>query len=181
MGRNGYRRFEVNHEFDLDLAPLLAVMVKLVPVLLLSSAFVQLSIIETELPQLVQEAVQQQEEKTQARLMVEMDPAKGFEIVLRDSAGQEKTFQIPMAENKWDFRGLHAKFVEIKSAHPEIFKMEFSPASTVLYQDVIKATDEARQARDPKMIFPIRDKNSQQIGTTNYMFPEVTFSNMLEG
>ena len=43
-------------EFELDLAPLLAVMVKLVPVLLLSSAFVQVMMVETDLPQAVKEA-----------------------------------------------------------------------------------------------------------------------------
>lgn len=37
------KKLKINHnsEFELDLAPLLAVMVKLVPVLLISSAFVQ--------------------------------------------------------------------------------------------------------------------------------------------
>ncbi len=181
MGKRGYRKFDTNYEFDLDLAPLLAVMVKLVPVLLLSSAFVQLSIIETELPQLVQEAVQQQDEKTSARLSMEMDPTKGFELVLRDTVGQEKTFLIPMLEKQWDFKSLHAKFVEIKNMNPEIFKLEFAPSAEVSYQDLIRATDEARKARDPKLVFPIKDKDAQQIGTTNYMFPEISFSNMLEG
>lgn len=50
MGRRFKPKINHNSEFDLDLAPLLAVMVKLVPVLLVSSAFVQMMIIETDLP-----------------------------------------------------------------------------------------------------------------------------------
>ena len=61
---------QINHnsEFELDLAPLLAVMVKLVPVLLVSSAFVQLMIVETELPQVVQQALAYQEKQTKKTL-----------------------------------------------------------------------------------------------------------------
>ena len=46
------------HDIELDLAPLLAVMVKLVPVLLLSSSFVPISVVESELPQVVKEAIE---------------------------------------------------------------------------------------------------------------------------
>ena len=40
MGKRFKMHIDRNAEFELDLAPLLAVMVKLVPVLLVSSAFV---------------------------------------------------------------------------------------------------------------------------------------------
>jgi biopolymer transport protein ExbD len=64
MGRQLKRIKSINpSEFDLDLAPLLAVMVKLVPVLLLSSAFVQVMVVETDLPQAVKEAIQKQDDK----------------------------------------------------------------------------------------------------------------------
>lgn len=181
MARRGFKRVEYESEFDLDLAPLLAVMVKLVPVLLLSSAFVQLSIIETELPQMVQAAVEQQEQKTQARLMLEMSPEQGFQIQLREADGTEKNFTVPMKDAQWDYANLHKTLVTLKTSHPSIYKLEFAPSESVKYQDVIRATDEARKARDSKIQFPIQDTEKVQIGTTNYMFPDVTFTNMLEG
>jgi len=85
MGRG--KKLEINHhsEFELDLAPLLAVMVKLVPVLLVSSAFVQMMIIETELPQVIQQAVKQQENNPKsASITVSMSKAEGVKITLTE-------------------------------------------------------------------------------------------------
>ncbi|MES3038739.1 MAG: biopolymer transporter ExbD [Bdellovibrionota bacterium] len=45
-----YRRKKALTEFELDLAPLLAVMVKLVPVLLLTTSFVSFAALDTQLP-----------------------------------------------------------------------------------------------------------------------------------
>ena len=79
------RRFKphINHnsEFELDLAPLLAVMVKLVPVLLVSSAFAQLMIIETELPQVIQQAIAREEKKDKpTQINLSLDKSAGAHI-----------------------------------------------------------------------------------------------------
>ena len=84
------RRFKpiINHnsEFELDLAPLLAVMVKLVPVLLMSSAFVQMMIIETELPQVVQEAIKQQDTNVKAaHITLEVNKTEGVKIIVENN------------------------------------------------------------------------------------------------
>ena len=181
MPKTRYKKIELNHEFELDLAPLLAVMVKLVPVLLLSSAFVQLSMIETELPQWVQEGIQKQEERTQVHLIVEMNPSEGFKIFVKNPSGEDKTLQVPLVDNRWDFKTLHSTLIEIKKNNPEVFKFQFAPASSVRYEDLIRVTDEARQARDPRVAFPILNQSAEKVTSTQYMFPEVIFSNMLGG
>ncbi len=182
MRRSSFKRPQhASTEFELDLAPLLAVMVKLVPVLLISSAFVQLMVIETDLPQVVKEAVEQQELKTKAEVTLEMKTESGFDLIYKDENGREEAINIPKNNNQWDYKSLHVKLRELKQKHPEIFKMNFAPGDKVSYEDLIKATDEARKSRDPQILFDVQDLKTQKKSKTNYMFPEVIFVNMMEG
>ncbi|MEK2690718.1 biopolymer transporter ExbD [Bdellovibrio sp. GT3] len=177
------RKIKINHntEFDLDLAPLLAVMVKLVPVLLLSSAFVQMMVIETELPQVVSEAIQRNDEKDKPTIVeLEVDSKVGFTIIV-NKAGKESTVSVPLKDGNLDLPALHQKLVEVKQANPEVFKIELSPDSKVAYNVIVKVMDEARQSRDSKITFPVFDTKQGKNVDTKYMFPEVVFANMMEG
>lgn len=177
------RKIKINHnsEFELDLAPLLAVMVKLVPVLLVSSAFVQMMVIESELPQVVAEAIQKQDDKNNPTLVsLEIDGKQGIHIVVTEK-GQEKVELVPLKNGSFDYETLHKKLVAVKQAHPEVFKIEISPDGAVSYNDVVKVTDEARQSRDLNIKFPVFDSKQGKNVETNYMFPEVVFANTLEG
>ena len=176
------KKLHINHhsEFDLDLAPLLAVMVKLVPVLLISSAFVQMMVIETELPQVVSEAIQKQENlPNPTTIAMEVD-TKEVRIITTVK-GQEKVVTVPMKAGAYDYATLNQRLVEIKKAHPEVFKIEFSPDGDVTYNDVVKIMDEARQARDANTKFPVLDSKTGKQVETQYMFPEVIFVNTMEG
>ncbi|MFN8944679.1 MAG: biopolymer transporter ExbD, partial [Pseudobdellovibrionaceae bacterium] len=152
-------------------------------------AFVQMMVIETELPQVVKEAIEQQELKTKTTITLEMKAETGFEIVVRDEAGKEKTFHIPKAgdatknsaNSKWDYEALHLKLREIKQQNPNVFKLNFAPGDSVTYQELIQATDEARKSRDVRILFEVEDLKTQKKSKTDYMFPEVIFVNMMEG
>ncbi|WP_413294404.1 ExbD/TolR family protein [Bdellovibrio sp. HCB185ZH] len=177
------KKIKINHnsEFELDLAPLLAVMVKLVPVLLVSSAFVQMMVIETELPQVVSEAIQRNEQDTKPTLIsLEVDAKDGFTVVI-NKAGKESTESVPLKDGHLDLPALHAKLVEVKRANPEVFKIELNPDGKIPYNDIVKVMDEARQAHDSKVTFPVFDTKQGKNVETKYMFPEVIFSNMMEG
>lgn len=177
------RKVKINHnsEFELDLAPLLAVMVKLVPVLLVSSAFVQMMVIETELPQVVNEAIQREEKNpTPTNIALEVDSKNGIRIVVTEK-GQEKVETIPLKNGGFDFNRLHQKLVAFKKGHPEIFKLELNPDGKVAYNDIVKIMDEARQARDINVKFPVFDTKQGKNVETNYMFPEIIFANTMEG
>ncbi|KHD87833.1 MAG: TolR-like protein [Bdellovibrio sp. ArHS] len=176
------RKIKINHnsEFELDLAPLLAVMVKLVPVLLVSSAFVQMMVIESELPQVVNEAIQRQEQKpTPTNIAIEVETT-GINIVVTEK-GQDKVETIPLKNGAYDFETLHAKLVAVKKAHPDIFKLELNPDGKVPYDEIVKVMDAARQARDNSVKFPVFDTKQGKNVETNYMFPEIVFANMMEG
>ncbi len=182
MGRRFKPKINHNSEFELDLAPLLAVMVKLVPVLLVSSAFVQMMIVETELPQVVQQAIQKQETNPKAaQVSIEMSKKEGVRFILTED-GKQKIELVGLNSGKeFDMPAVHAKFKELKKSHPEVFKIELSPDSEVAYKDIVKVMDEARRSRSNDIRFPLKDEKTGQETTTDYMFPEVVFANMMDG
>lgn len=175
---------KINHnsEFELDLAPLLAVMVKLVPVLLVSSAFVQMMIIETELPQVVQEAIHRQDTAPKpTKISLSLDKKDGISVVINQN-GKENIKQINLtAKKEFDFEKLYLTMQEVKRANPEVFKIEFNPSATVHYKDIVKMMDEVRKSKSSEVRFPIKDEKTGEMTSTEYMFPEVVFTNMLEG
>ncbi len=170
-----------NSEFELDLAPLLAVMVKLVPVLLVSSAFVQMMIIETDLPQVVQQAIEKQNENPKTSISLTIDKKSGFTIVLIEN-GNEKNKQISLnSQKEFDFEKLYQAVLEIKKTHPELFKIEFNPSSDVHYKDIVKLMDEVRKSKSVDIKFPVKDEKTGNTSATDYMFPEVVFTNVMAG
>ncbi len=171
-----------NSEFELDLAPLLAVMVKLVPVLLVSSAFVQMMIIETELPQVVKQAIEQQNKDPKAiHVAVELSKKSGVKIIISQDGKQSIETVALNKDNQLDLARLQAKFQEIKIAHPEVFKIEMSPEDDVPYKEVVQVMDEARKSRSNDVKFPLKDLKTGKDTTTQYMFPEIVFGNTMDG
>ncbi len=184
MARRAKQKIEYNSEFELDLAPLLAVMVKLVPVLLLSSAFVQVMMVETELPQVVQAAIEEQEKNPNPEELakIEFDLRKDRSVSIIITKGKEETsIAVPAKDSKFDLAALHARFVDVKRLHPKVFRVDVKPDAEVAYNEVIKVIDEARKARDPKTQFPVFDSKQGKEVMTEYMFPEIVFANVMEG
>lgn len=178
--RKTYRTINPS-EFELDLAPLLAVMVKLVPVLLISSAFVQVMVVETDLPQAVKEAIQKQEDKPTANIQIKASMKEGLQVVIQKS-GAQKIEAVPLKDGHFDFQTLHKTLQKVKAENPEVFKVEMAPDADVPYKDVVKITDEARRSRDKGVTFPIHDvKDNNKIIMTDFMFPDVVFSNVFDG
>ena len=70
---------------------------------------------------------------------------------------------------------------EIKKSYPQVFKIEFNPSDSVAYKDIVKLMDEVRKSKSADVRFPVKDEKTGEMTSTEYMFPEVVFSNMLEG
>jgi len=168
------------YEFELDLAPLLAVMVKLVPVLLVSSAFMQVMTVETELPQAVKEAIQKQDEKPTASVQIKSSTKDGIHVIVA-KGGTQKTEAVPMKDGAFDYQLLHQTLQKIKTENPEVFKVEMAPEADVAYKDVVRMTDEARRSRDKKITFPVHDSKENKTVMTDFMFPDVVFTNIFDG
>lgn len=182
MSRRRFKpQIDHNSEFELDLAPLLAVMVKLVPVLLLSSAFVQMMIIETELPQVVQQALAKEEKKERPTIVtLDIDRESGVRVTTNKN-GKETVRSIAMV-NKTDFNfsGVKEVLVKVKQENPEVFKIEFNPAANVPYKEIVKMMDEVRKSNDKNLQFPVTDEKTGKTVQTDFMFPEVVFSNVTD-
>ena len=168
-------------EFELDLAPLLAVMVKLVPVLLISSAFVQIMTVESQLPQAVQAAISEQKNEDIARISLEAKKSEGFILSVTRKGQTAQITIVALKNGQFDFDSLHQALIKIKSENPQIFSLDLAPDQDVSYKDVVKMTDEARRSRSEKIRFPIVDKKTNQNTTTDYMFPDIVFTNIFEG
>lgn len=176
-------KINASSEFELDLAPLLAVMVKLVPVLLLSSAFVQIMVIETDLPQVVKDAMVQENTNPEAKVAVQLQASAttGFQIIVEAPQAAQWVETIPLKDKNFDYSQLHQTLVKIKSKYPQTFKIEFAPDAGVAYKDIVRMMDESRKSRDNKIAFPVFDKKTNKESSTDYMFPEVVFANVMEG
>lgn len=169
-------------EFELDLAPLLAVMVKLVPVLLISSAFVQMSIIETELPQVVKEAIERQEQNPDQVPQVSINVNEsGFTLEIKEK-GEVKSSQIPLTTDKsYNWSLLKSSLVEFKKKYPDIFKLEINPSESLKYEQIVRVMDEVRKSPQAGMTWKFIDPNTKKEVATEYFFPEITFGNTSEG
>jgi biopolymer transport protein ExbD len=181
MARKAAKPFyNPNTDFELDLAPLLAVMVKLVPVLLLSSAFVQVMMIESDLPQAVKEAVENPPKDPETSIQMALSASGGITIFIQ-SKDKNSSVNVPLKSNAFDYEKLHLELQQVKRAHPEVFRLELKPEANIPYRDLVKAMDEARKSRNKDIKFPVFDKNENKEVMTDYMFPDVVFTNVMEG
>lgn len=173
---------DVDSSFELDLAPMLALMVTLIPIMLLSTVFVRVTVIDTPLPQVVQKALEEDRNKKTREITVALNmEEKGFLLQLRSDGKTIQKVSLPKRGLTWDLNGLHSAVVKIKSKHPTVFRMDLNPDKSVPYADIVKVMDEVRHARkeDPKIY--LLDKETNTHVETNLMFPDVVFSNVVEG
>ena len=171
-----YRRAS-DSTYDLNLAPILDIIVSIVPMLLLSIAFVQVKMIETPVPQAVAEAIQRADDKeeTQVRLMVSAQKGFTFEVVTK---GHTQKFEVPRRANAWDYDALQKVAFEVKQQNPQVFKLDLSPEGDVDLNDLVMVMDKVRKdATDRKIAF-VDPKNGEKL-ETNLLFPSVVFANVM--
>ena len=165
---------------DVDLAPMLALMVTLIPILLLSSVFVNVNMIETELPQVIQQAIKNNRKNKKAlpRISLYIDGSKTVRVsVVQGRKKNEKSFQA--VGEKIDEEGLYEHMIVLKRQFPEIFRIEVNPGNKVDYDSIVKVLDQTRRSKDE--LFPVKDKKTGKMTETSLMFPDVVFSNLIGG
>lgn len=184
--RQAPRRRETSHEFELDLAPLLSVMVKLVPVLLISSAFVQIMVVESELPGSIQKAVENsQKQNTQIRMVADNQKAVHLQVLV-DGEKKEQVDVKATSSGDLDFDQIYLGLIEMKRKHPDSFHLVLKAGGEVTYQETVRLMDEARKAKTPDIEFSYHEaaaiparapasvkEREGQTEKTQWMFPEV--------
>lgn len=163
--------------FDLNLAPILDIIVSIVPLLLLSIAFVQVKMIDTSVPQVVAEAAERASDKSQTTVSLKVSKTKGFTLeVTKD--GKMTPTNVPNRDGAWDLDGLHAAAFTIKQGAPEIFRLDMSPDNDVNLNDLVVVMDKLRRTPDAKKV-SFKDPENGQSVETELMFPSVLFANVV--
>lgn len=170
----------LSHEFELDLAPLLAVMVKLVPVLIVSSAFVPIVIIQSELPAPVAAAVSEQKPEEIPQLELVVHPAQGMDLKLTQGGKNLDQVHLNYPKNISDLSELKQNLLRVKKQSPQLFRLELLPQGDVPYELVVKIIDAARKSPSSAEKFKFKNPQSGTLEETDYMYPDVVFANVLE-
>lgn len=169
--------------YELDLSPMLALMVTLIPIMLLATVFVKVTVIESSLPQVVEKAIQEDRNKKKRDVSIQlvMNDNKTFNVSVTVDGRKSRSNNIQPTKGTWDYANLHKKLVSIKQQYPRTFRVDFQPSESVPYEEVVKAIDEARSTKtdDPKLY--ITDKDTNKKVETDVMFPDVIFSNVVGG
>lgn len=166
--------------YDLNLAPFLDIIVVIIPMLLLSVAFVQVRMIETNIPQVVAQKIQEQRENKQPEVTfaLKANTKKGFSFVINEK-GRTKEIPIALKDGAFDFDALTLETVKVKKVYTTIFSLDFLPEAEVPYDVIVKTMDAVRRlpASEPKL--QVKDEKTGEVSQTDLMFPDVTFANVV--
>lgn len=158
-------------EFELDLAPLLAVMVKLVPVLLISSAFVQFNLIESDLNPSVQNAMQATND---AKDSVKMIVKKHSVEIISKINGKNSNLEIAEKNGDFQYSEIYTALKEIKLKKPDLFSMTLKPDENSTQQEIIKLIDLSKKSKGSDT-FEFNDPKTKLAQQTDLMFPKINF------
>ena len=174
---------DMESSFELDLSPMLALMVCLIPIMLLSTVFVKVTVIESPLPQVVQKAIEEDRKKKDREIEVTvlMNNNKSMELRVTEDgkARVKKTFKA--SSTSWNFDGLRQELISVKRAYPKTFRLSLYPGENVPYDDIVNFMDAVRKTGDENVKLTVTDEDTKETAETDIMFPDVVFGNLLEG
>jgi biopolymer transport protein ExbD len=180
---------EEDATFELNLAPMLDIIVSIIPMLLLSVVFVQITVIETPIPQAVEQAVAAANEKNKDLVQVRMSVANDRTVMITIlDRGATKEFQVAGigsgAEAKADLDGLYKQVMAIKKQYPDVFRLELNPSDTVPLVDIVGVMDSVRTTRvenGKPVKLSFTDVTTGKPIETNLLFPDIVFGNVAGG
>lgn len=174
---------EEEPNFELDLSPMLALMVCLIPIMLLSTVFVKVTVIESPLPQVVQKAIEEDRKKKEREVEVNVTMLNSKSIQLQVSVdGKTQTKrEFKVTNQDWNFDGLRKELIKVKKTHPKVFRLSLFPGEQVPYDQIVKLMDTVRNTGDENIKLMVIDEETKEAAETDIMFPDVIFGNLLEG
>jgi len=164
--------------FDLNLAPILDIIVSIVPLLLMSIAFVQVKMIDTSVPQVVAEAVQRANDKSETTVTLIVSKGKGFTFEVMKAGKKTPLISVPNKGADWDMDALQAVAFGIKQQSPEVFRVDLAPEADVNLNDLVVVMDKLRRSPDAKKVAFVDPASGSKL-ETELMFPNVLFSNVV--
>jgi biopolymer transport protein ExbD len=173
-------RQKAESTFDINLAPMLDVIVAIVPMLLMSVVFIRVNMIEAQIPQIVAEVIQNNKDKPNpvtVGLFIEGATYK-FEVVVN---GKKSDIVVAAVNGQPNLDGLYKEAAEIKRKYPDIFKVEIKPSKDVSLDRIVATLDKIRKLKTGEEGFSIKDEKTGNTVKTDLMFPEIVFADILEG
>ena len=163
--------------FDLNLAPILDIIVSIVPLLLLSIAFIQVKMIDSSVPQVVAEASDRANDKKETSVALNISKTKGFTIEVTKE-GKTNPTPVPNKNGSWDLDGLQAAAFAVKEQNPQVFRMDLNPDADVNLNELVAVMDKLRSNPGAKKVSFVDPANGQTV-ETDLMFPSVLFANVI--
>lgn len=165
--------------FDLNLAPFLDIIVSIVPLLLLVVAFSHTRMIETAIPQVVQQAVDQLNKEPKTEITLQVGKGNQYRFIVKANNGQRI---VPVETDSAGARErLYLKATELKRQYPDVFAVSIEPDSTVDMTNVVGAIDELRKFRKGEKPIQFKSPKTGEMLETDLMFPQIAFGNVVGG
>lgn len=179
--RRGFSSRVEDSTFELNLAPMLDIIVSIVPMLLMSLAFVHVSVIDTPVPQAVEKAMAAQNDKKDVvAVTLHVSKQSGFRFSVVDKGATKETV-VALKDAKLDLAGLHKETLTLKQSYPDVFRIELNPAEDVALDDIVKVMDEVRNITKGEAKVTFKDVDTGKPVETNLMFPDIVFGNVAGG
>jgi biopolymer transport protein ExbD len=159
--------------FDLNLAPFLDIIVSIIPMMLLSIAFVQVKMIEAPTPQVVSEQ-DSKPQKPQTVVTLNVSKKTGFTFNVTDKVGKTSQKVVAVKNDQLDYEGLVNLAITIKSMHPDVSSLQLVPAPEVTFNELVEVMDQVRN-------FPKSKTTNTSAATETKqepLFPEVVFASI---
>ncbi|MES2768987.1 MAG: biopolymer transporter ExbD [Bdellovibrionota bacterium] len=176
----GKFRDKADSTFDINLAPMLDVIVAIVPMLLMSVVFLRVNMIEAQIPQIVAEAIENNKNKPNpvtVALVIQGTTYK-FEVTV---SGKKSDIVIAAVDGKPNMDALYREALAIKRKHQDIFKLEIKPSKEISLDRIVMTLDKIRKIKTGEEGFTIKDEKTGNTAKTDLMFPEIAFADILEG
>jgi len=181
MKRSFSQRVE-DSTFELNLAPMLDIIVSIVPMLLMSVAFVHLMVIETPVPQVVEKAIAAANEKNkdQVQILLRVSKTDGFLYTVTDKSGS-RDIKVPNKGTDLDLDGLQKETLALKKSYPDVFRLELNPEESVPLDKIVQVMDKIRTTGSNDVKVTFTDVETGKPIETNLVFPDVVFGNVNGG
>ncbi len=164
--------------FDLNLAPFLDIVVSVVSLLLLASTFLDVKMIETPIPQAVSQVIEKLEKKNKVEITLKLSKKAGFTFLIEEN-GKQFTENVSLNAGNMDFNALQERAALLKRKYPTVFDLSLSPEKDLALEDIVKALDRVRRFGNKETV-EVQDPDSGSKVTTDLMFPNIVFANVIK-
>lgn len=179
LKRPSTRRHSQPHEIQINLVPMLDALVTMISFLMYTMAFLSLTMIESPLPIVSNEAnqIQLKDRPLQLTLSIgEKDVLvwSPFELIPQIS--------IPhLADGAIDLLKLHEKLIEVKSKFPTEDKIIIVPKASTSYDQIVTVLDAARNLEKTDPLITVKNEKTGVQEQVQKLFPDTIFGNLLGG